>query len=457
MDYERDEQIIYIRDLLFAVLYQWKKILVAALALAVLLGGYVGISGYATVSDPKALDETLEEYRDELEKYETEKTYLEQTIESTERNMLAQKEYMEESVLMRLNPYDFYEATMELYIDTDYQIMPDKTYQDPDVTGTILRAYQSTLGGVQVMEEIGETVGLDQLYLKELVKISTGASGTSDHLITIAVRFSEKEKAQEILALLEGQLEEIQSRITDSIGRHTVSVISKECSQRVDISLGNTQKAEMDRLNSLVSSLESAQKALQNLKKPEENVHSGSGVLKSAVKYGILGAVLGAFLVAVAACVAHVAGKKVYSRRTLENRASVAVIGVLADPGKKDTNPIDRRIRQLEGRASESVDADRLVTAAVRNHCGGVNKLLITGDAGAETCRALAEKLDMKEITLIPCGSLLKDPDAVEALPECDGVLLAEKRGCSEYDNIKRARDLVRRQGKTLVGCVLFE
>lgn len=458
MDNERDEQVVFIRDLLFAVLYQWRKILAAALVLAVLLGGFKAISGYFAMPDAGTQETAQAEYREKLAKYEAQKASLEQSIATIERNIMGQKTYLEGSILMGLDPYAFYEATMELYIDTDYQIMPDKLYQDPDYSSAVLLAYQTALGGGKVMEQTAAAMGLERQYLVELVKVSAGTTtGALNHIVTVTVRYPDAEGAEKILTLLEGQLDAVKAQVTQSIGDHTVSLIAKTCGLRSDVSLVNTQKAETDRVNTLANDLEKAKTSLNNLTKPGNADYSGTGVLKSAVKYGIVGAAAGVFLVALGACVAHVANGKVYSQRTLEACSAVNVIGRLEIPGKKRKNPIDRWLRRLEGRAEDQPDTDRLMTATVGSRCQGVKTLLLTGDVEPEMTRALAARLSLKDVTLIPCGSLLRDPGAVEALAGCDGVLFAELRGCSKYENITRARTLVCQQGKQLLGCILFE
>lgn len=449
MDDERDEQVVFLKDLLFAVLYQWKPILAAALVLAVLLGGYKAVSAF-NAPDPDA----QEKYQTELEKYESKKAALEQSAATIERNLAGQKTYLEESVLMGLDPYAFYEASMVLYVDNGYQIMPDTGYQDPDNTGAILQAYLSAFTGDQVVLEAAENLELEARYLRELLKVTVNdTAGMPNHVLTVTVRYSDQIGAERILAVLEGRLEAVSAQVSGSVGSHSVSVVSKSCGLRTDITLVTAQKAETDRVNTLMTDLDKTKTSLKNLQAPVQEGDSG----KDVAKYAILGAAVGVVLVAAAACVAHIASGKVYSQRVLEARTAVNVIAKLADPEKKRKNPVDRWLRKLEGRAADRPDAGRLAAATVRSCCAGGKTLLVTGDASGETCRALAEKLNLKDIKVIPCGSLLEDPKAVEALVSCDCVLLAEKRGCSSYENISRAKAQISRQGKDLIGCVLFE
>ena len=56
MENKGRENIIYFKDLLFVVLYQWKKLLAVALVLACALGGYTLITGWQDINDPEAME-----------------------------------------------------------------------------------------------------------------------------------------------------------------------------------------------------------------------------------------------------------------------------------------------------------------------------------------------------------------------------------------------------------------
>lgn len=449
MDNERDEQVVFLKDLLFAVLYQWKLILAAALVLAVLLGGYKAFFSFETVNP-----DDQEKYQTELEKYELKKTALEQAAATIERNLAGQKAYLEESVMMRLDPYAFYEAAMVLYIDNGYQIMPGSDYQDPDNINSILQAYQLAFTRDPIISKLAGEMNLEARYLQELLKVTVrGTADSSSHVLTVTVCYSDQAGAERILAALEDRLEAISTQINSSVGSHSVDVVSETCNLRTDVTLATTQKAETDRVNTLMTDLDKTKTSLKNLQKPARIDDSGTDV----AKYAILGAAAGMVLVAAFACVAHIAGEKVYSQRVLEARTAVNVIAKLADPKKKWRNPVDRWLRKQEGRAVDRPEARKLAATVVRSCCADGKTLLITGDAGRETCRALAEALELKNMTVIPCGSLLEDPEAVEALASCDCVMLAEKRGRSRYENISRAVAQINSRGRKLIGCVLYE
>lgn len=448
MDMDRDEQVIFFKDLLFAVLYQWKKILAAALALAVLLGGFAALRN----SDDEQ-DRLIEEkYQKDLEQYRVEKTALEQTIEDMEEKVRAQQAYMENSLLMGLDPYSFYEASMDLYIDTDYQINPGQSFQNPDHTEAVISAYEIMLGGEHMLSVLSKDTQIEQKYLKEIITVVCIRDDAAyTQVIRVRIRHQQQKTAEHLLALMQEDLPRIGRLVTQSVGKHTADVISTGCSTCVDLTLADTQKQATDRMSELTDALAKTNKTLANLQEPMKAATSGN----QALKYAVLGAAVGVFLVAAVAVLTHITGGKVYSMRTLEARTDIRVLLTLA---AKQAHGVDRRLRKLEGRPLErDAAAMQLASATIGNYCGSGKRLLITGDLDRETIQSLIQGLELGNVSVTVCGSLLRDAEAARMLSQCDGVLLAEQCGVSRYDHIARTCSHIQQLDAKLLGCLLFE
>ena len=67
------EQEIDLKDLLFAMLYKWRPILIAAVVLGIILGGYKAFSTYKSQNDPTVIAEKEADYQKDLEIYEKNK------------------------------------------------------------------------------------------------------------------------------------------------------------------------------------------------------------------------------------------------------------------------------------------------------------------------------------------------------------------------------------------------
>ncbi len=447
------EQEIDLKDLMFAVLHRWRTVVLAAAVLAVVLGGYRAVSVYRGGGDAETAQK---DYQMAVELYETNLANCEREIDNLTESIEAQQKYLEESRLMNMDPYKVWVAQTVLFVKTDYQIMPDMMYQNLDYTNTILAAYGVAIADSEFLQKIAEKAGMDEQYLKEL--ISTEVSG---NLLTIKVKDDTENGAKTIMnAILEG-LGDAQKLIRTSIGSHTVSEISSDVSSpRLDQELQDMQKTQSDYMATLNASLRSKQDELNALEEPAEVSSSLAEVLKSGVRYAVLGGVLGAFLVVFCVCVAFLMSDKVYSAKELKNRCRVKVLGSLPLSEKKPA-AFDAWLRKLEGRAGgadESVEYG-LIAANIANYAGAAKTLMVAGTADVKLISALESGLKSRltGVKLIHGGNLLRDGQSLRQLPDCDGVVLVEQCSRSAYGDVMQEIENVKDLQKAIVGCVVFE
>lgn len=444
MEQERDEQVIYLKDLLFAAAYQWRRILLVALAFAFVLGGF---QVARHLSGSKQQDQTL------LAQYERELADITAEIARLQEQVQNQSDYLDSSILMALDPYGFYSASTDIYVQSNYQIMPGMSYQNPDITIPILQAYCRSLTGAEVVNTVADALNMNGVYLSEVINAS--AKDEAVGLLNVTVLFPTEEGAMAILEQVCNCIPGIQAQINDAIGMHSIHTISKEVGSTIDPELVNRKATATKQLQEFKDSLKKSQAALEALTPPTDL--SVTTTLKSGILSAILGGILGGGLVAFCAWVVHISGGKVYSTRTLKCYTGIKILGCIPAPGVH-RNAIDRWLRKLEDRAT---DADNVWTALaaanVRNYCAGIHKLLVIGDSDNECRELVCEALKKAGVQAITCGSLLRDPQVLEALPDCDGVLLAEKCGCSRYTGVLQEMEAVQDQDKKLLGCILLD
>lgn len=459
MENRKNEHMIYLKDLLFAALYQWKKLLIAAVALAVVLGSIQGITGLIDLKDPDTLEAITKQNQIQQERYEAEVDSLEKQIETLRAQVRSQQEYLNNSLLMQLQPYGFYEASLVLYIDTDYQILPDMSYQSPNQTKAIVLAYESLLLGNDCLQTMADAMNTEPRYLKEMLTLeySEESEATDANILRIVGRAATQEQAQQLLELLTGQVAELQKSISSSVAKHSYSIVEQATRKAFDLTLADQQKAENDRLTNLLSAQTAAQSSQAALTPPSLQSDSGKAVLKKTVIFAVIGGVLAVFFGVVILWVGHIASSKVYSCRTLADRTGIKLLGAL--PGKLPGNPIDRKLLQLEGRTLRDPQTQASMLAlSIRNQSEGNTKLLLTGSTDAGARQVLVEALAkaMPQATLINAGDILEDVSALEALSGCDAVVLAEQCHASRYPDIDRRMELIRDNKKQLLGCVLY-
>ncbi len=449
------EQEIDLKDLMFAVLYKWRPIILVAVVLAVVLGGYRAVSSYRSQNDAATVEKAQKDYDAALELYEKNKANCEREIENLTKSIEDQQDYLEKSALMNMSPYDVWVAQTVLFIKTDYQIMPDMVYQNLNFTDTILASYRTALTNLEFLKTVADSVGMDERYLEELVSVAV-----SGNLLTIEAKGETESTAEKIMdAMLDG-VDSKKDQIRTSIGNHTVSQVSSSVGSKVDLNLQDTQKAQSDRLTTLNDSLEKKQDELDALEEPEKPSTSTMTAVKNGIKYAVLGCVLGAFLVVFVVCVIFLMSDKLYSAKELKNRYRVKILGKLPASAKK-LSAVDARLRKLEGRAGNTDTSAEygLIAANISNYAGDVKSLMVLGTADPKLLSQVVSGLESRlaGVKVMAGGNVLRDEQSLRQLPECDGVVLVEQCGSSAYSDvaleIEKAKDLQ----KNVVGCVVFE
>ncbi len=454
MDYNNNyEQEIDLKDLLFAVLHKWKPILLVAIILAVLLGGYKGYSTYQSLHDSKKIEDAAEKYQTELDTYEEKVEVLNRELENLQTDLAEQEEYLEKSVKINMNVYEVAEVKTELFVKTDYLIMPGMEYQTPNFTDTILRTYKSVLDSTEFLNSVAENAGMEVRFLKELITTSTGGN-----IITIQVRHETLDQANAILDDILGGIESAGAKIRATIGDHTVTTVMESAGTLVDLGLGDTQKAENDKIRTMNESIKAKQEEIDALNEPTLAEISDMDAIKSGIKFAILGGVLGAFMVAFVVCVVFLMNGKVYSANELRNRFRVMILGVV--PTGKKYFIVDAWLNRLEGRNMGSAEQEYVLIAAnIKNNANNAKKILVTGTAKNATIRQAAEKLakELDGLEVIAGGNLLSDAETLRTLPEADAVVLVEQCNVSSYGKIELTLERAAALQKNVIGCVVFE
>ncbi len=443
MEKERDDRVIYIKDMLFAALYQWRKALIAAVILALVLGAFSGIRQLTKIGDANAADSqalTAEDPADD-------KTILEQRYESVAAQIKSQEEYRSQSPLMSLDPNSVYHAYLDFTVYSDYQIQPDKTYQNIDPIAVIMRSYCALLTSDQLLNSLAETVGIPAKYASELISVNNNTS--FDRSASIILTAGSRADAQALLDLVTNTLENAADQIAQATTTHELEILGHTIREELDHSLIQTQTAALDRLESLYVTYWELDAQLQQL------TSSGSAFSKKEViLFAVIGGIVGVVAVFGFAIVSHITGNKIYSARTLTNRTGLKVLTRVLSCGK--FNAIDLWLRRLEERSTDPADA-ALAAANIRNLCGKGSKVLVAGSCPESGAAHIVDALKAAGLEVVCAESLLSSVKALDAIPACDAVVLVLQCGVSTYTHAQRELQIVLDQNKPLLGCVLVD
>lgn len=450
MNYENQGHIIRIKDMLFSVLYRWKTVVVWALVLALLAGGYSAFTTYQIRSNEALLAQYAEEDAAAQEDYDDKKAILEYLVENAEKQVEEQTAYLENSLLMNVDYHSVAVAHLGLFVSTDYQIMPGMIYQNPDTTKAVVSAYAGLLTSKETLNAIADEMEMDTKYLEELITVKTDA----ERMLNVYVYHENEESACRITAMLATAMESYSAKVTESVGANTVTKVLDTVGITVDTDLANKQQAEKDLLQRYRDNLQTQQDKLNQL--PGPALHQ-IPQMSNSIKWLVIGGVVGAVLVVVCLCVAFLVSDKLYGAEVMQMLYGTHILGGASETGGK-CGAVNRWLKKKEGRVfKNTLDNDRLLSANISSRAGDHKQLLVTGSAESKEVAQLLERLQVQDVKLCYHGSVLTSADAMQALQECDGVLLAETCGKSTCRQIRKTLDCAANAGKPVIGAILFE
>lgn len=446
MENERNPQVIYFKDLLFAALKRWRSAVILGVVLALALCSLnviTNLRSYNTESNQTSFQEELAQYELNVNALTVKQNILQERLSH-------QQDYLNDSYLMNLDAYNFYMVHFQVYIDTGYQINPDVSFQNTDKTVSVLTAYSAAFTGADSLQKMGELLGIQAGYVQEIISCETNPAAAT---LSLSVYCADSEDAQKVLSFLTSQLAEHQTRIAGAVCDHTVMVLNQSSSLQVDQSLAAQQAAAGDQLSTLLKNLTEAENSLTTLQASAPSTTTKSDIVKGAVIFAVLGFALGIFLSCCVIWLAHIVSSKVYSGKTLQNVTGVKILGALRVTPPK-TN-LDKWLLCKEGRNLEDPAVQtRLLATDISCRIEG-NVLLVCGSATSE---ALLEALrKATPDTNIVSGNILNSPDALNALKTCDCVVLVEACHTSGCSTVTREIEIINDYNKPLIGCVVLD
>lgn len=455
-----EEWVIDVKGLLFAVLYRWRSIITVALILGILLGGYKVTSGILMRQDPSELVDQEETYQKDMELYQQTLAGYERDIASLKSRLEDHQVYMNESVLMQVDPSSRPKAYAEYLVKLDesgWQQYPQTVEMDP--TDSLVHSYIANLTQWINWDGITKETGVDEKYLKELISISLDYN--SNTFVT-EVTYEDLDKAEWILDEILLQITGCHDELVELVGSHTISLVNRGSGYFYDSSLADLQKQNSDKITSYENNLKEKKNALETLEIPEKPaVMSNKGVVKDGIKFGIIGVLAGVFLSAFCFFSVYILNGRVHTEGDLKSQFKLRVLGTFALPERKGfLCGIDRWLERLEGTAERPSEEEVLERCVVniQNYTEEGSQILFTGTVSEEQLQRLGSKLSEKLTgrNLVISPDMNKSTETLRQLADCQAVILVEQREVSRLNDIREELESVQGLKKPVVGCLVM-
>lgn len=490
------EREIDLLDLIYYVLTKWKMLILAGVIGLVLVGGYKYYGAeQARKADPteqasyKAAREKFKEKEEDLLELKGERTALQIQKDNIALNEKGRKlagekagqlqNYLSESILMKIN------AGAAPKASRTYQVCP-YSLLSAEIGDDLLSAY----GGTIILdEEMLKKYSVPAGYINELVTVSADASADT---VTVTAYGEDPEMAESLLADACAVLENRGSDLAERYQNHELKAVAETAGETVDPELAALQSARYDELRAYLeqaegevsyvknkddekiavaltsedldsalalydADIETAESEVSKAKAAltAEAVNGASG-LRTGIKYGIIGGVVFAILLAGIYFMIYVFDGKLHTVSELAYCYGMPLLAGLSAEFKGCA--LDKCFYRLRNKGAGTSNEVVLQTASVT-----VSRLL--GEAKTVAVISSLDQEALEPVTsglarFIPGVSFISVADtnltaeAAEKLKAADAVIVYEKREVSRIREIEAELHQARLLEKNIIGCI---
>lgn len=489
-----EEREISLIDLLIYVAKGWRSILVWMLIMAVFVGGIqytreIKAAREFEVTEPASGEEqkeqavvTIEQLRKEMPEEEIKAV---SKVVRLEKDYAEQMEYLENSLLMTMSPYEVAVARLQYWVDTNHKTNY-AGITEKDVTSDIVESYINRVEDGSWKKAALKAIDADVelQYLDEMIGLIDDNSS-----FTIIVKYPDEQQLRKVVSILEEELKEYQDEVESVFGAHKLSLVNESVEMTVDNDIYNLQQARKNTVLGLENNIAGYKNAFNDNQKSlyageiivredetEEEAEGTAGIEEVVVaeppapqlrvKNFLLGAILGAFLICMVRAMRYILSGKLKAEDNVEGYLGVAGLGYIEEMEKEHRGvfgKLDAWIEGLSKRSYANLTKNQQLEMIVSNislYCerGDMKQIYLnssvncTQEKGADLVRMLTEKgIEVKEGL-----SILRDAKAMEDMSRSDGVVFLEQAGRSRYEELEREIRLCKEHGKTVIGMVVL-
>ncbi len=484
---ETYEKEISLMDLMFYCLKKWRWIVASMLILAVLAGGYkyqATVKGNALKKEAEALgDDKKEESQEKGVITNPNVEYGQLAVDNTQQTLETMKEYIDSSVVMGLDAYHLNTGILSYYINTDGMSESERVnllavYKTFTEDGRLADALLQADDSIEKSElqylisfNVESSNTMQTASDKTSVVYVTGDTQNESGIFRVQIGADTAERCKVYTEAAEAAFHAYAREVQGKMGAHSLELLSSSQTECVNQSVQDYQTGILNTYSTLYSQFKSMQTDLKNVKNDEgETIVVGEEVVydnpvSGAVKYAVVGLVLGAFLAAFVLVVLYLMSGKLEGIDDFREEFDMPLLGqVTKKNGKKRLfSFIDSWLVHLQEGAYADITYEEQVKIAASNlkaaaRDTGVKKIMLAGTIAKEEAEAFRAELvrELGDLTLSSYERIVFQAAALEELNEYDGILFVEKQGVSYSKMIKKERALAADRDVRILGTVIL-
>ena len=434
VNYDNRPVELSITDLFWSILIRWRAILACILILGIVLGGYAFAKEYKKYANKTDREKRQAQYESSLADYDAKKENLEVGIANLEKRLEFLEHARENSLMLKIDPNNVYRIISIYYVDSDYEIMPETVYQNPDYTNALVKGYRNAVQRIDYnalvrMSQDEEDLFADPPIATQTVKrVYSAGIDESANLITIIVFADTEERADHIMEGIQSAITEATKTLATTVGSHSITKVSEVKDCVIDPDLYKSQAEFQDEYDKVVTALANSKAENSKLSKPTSTVISKKNVIKKTIKFGVIGLALGAILSLLYFGLRLIMQDKLKSTEELASRYALPVLGTFKQ-GEGKAGKLDKIISSALGLANAtSEDAIKYIASNVALRSDNAKKVLLLGNTAKDNLEKIAEMLKpvMGDREIIVGGSVKNDASAISALSDDCAVVCVE-------------------------------
>ena len=469
---ENNEKEINLKRLLYKALKHWRVAVLTALVGAVVVGGTKCTVELVQVSQPEVVEERHIKYEGELALYQQEGDIIRKDMEALETSIQQQTEYNANSLLMEIDPYNEWVGSVDFYVETDWQVLPELSVQAQNPANQIVRVYNAYITNGELYRYINDrlTQPMEIRFLREVLSASADAT---NYLIHFSVRGASEADCEELLTLIEEGMRAKQSEIESSVGEYELQTTNRSAYSRVNYDLEQMQKDNRQAIEDATTALSAKKFEQLEWEKKEEDIEKPVMGKRSAVVSGIkwafitgcilLFGILGGF------GLGYIVSRYVQDREDFEDwGVYVAELPQPQNPEKRHRfEKLDRLIGRIflgniyrrESAEYLKVATKQIAEMAKLSFDAEKPKLVLVGEVEeggiARYSELMSSDTVQTDVCFIAGGNLLRDHTVVEKVREAEGVVLVVRQNCTKRESVHRMRQMLAELNKQPMAVLL--
>lgn len=495
---ETYEKEISLVELMFYCLKKWRWVVLSMIVVAVAAGGYKYMSTVKgnQVRQQQALlekenaDEEVVDVEEEGPVKNPNVVYYEQIIANSEQELEKQEAYLKDSVIMQLDARRLQTATVSFYLNVEDE-------QGANALENLVSAYEAYVRDGRLAEELyGIDPDISRADLQYLLSFS--CDGKDNYRTTSTTNFqteqgggvlevhvampeqvifqvqavaSSEDVCQQYLSQIEKAVTAYSNQLKEEIAKHRVELLASVQSEMASDDIQKYQTDIISSYTTLLTNLQTLRKGLQTVIDEEGEMITVTeeivlaNPVSAAVKFAVVGLVLGAFLSGFLLILIYLMSGKFQSTEAFREEFGMQLLGEIKAPtGKKKVfGFIDTWLYHLEEGAYANISREeqmRIAAASLKGAAAqkeGLKKIMLTGTIAkedvAEFCNCLKEHV--QEIAFSDYRQIVFDASALEELDGYDAVVFLERKGVSYSKLIKKERELASGRDIPVLGTVV--